>query len=270
MFTPPIKYIAYLGHKSSDWPTIRQVFVRACNTHLKHSAHLHYGWALFEESANQFDSGLQVLDELERRVPNLFETRMNRIQMYRRQGDTAKVDQLFKLALLDYSKCPNTYSAMASKYARFLHKVLHKQSEAVAVLRGAIDNDLQNSSLYLNAVDILYQKQEMDLGQIVSVFDLALENLEDTQERYLMATRKYQLLTDFGENAAETLSALANWFQSSCFVLMPQPNTRLANRQPITDDELTREADKWSGKKKCGKRTSGQSGQRSQPNKKVK
>lgn len=197
-----LQYITYLGQISSTCNEIRDIFSRACDTHLNYSTHLHYGWTLFEESTGQSDVGLQVLDKLDRRMPGLYETQMHRINVHRRRkGDESKVDELFTQALEQYSSSKNDsssqrsiYSAIASKYARFLHKSYHKESLALEVLRTAIKNDPQNIALYLHVIDILYQRHAIDVQEIVQVFDQAIANIVDGEEQYLMCTRKYEFL----------------------------------------------------------------------------
>lgn len=124
----------------------REVYKRACYTHLPKKPNPHLAWSAYEERLGNVTEALRILKDFERDVPGLVQIQLRRIGLMRRQAalNTA-VDKGEKVspaagstsASVSYSDVAHTYESIirdstyspralafyAIKYARFVAKV---------------------------------------------------------------------------------------------------------------------------------------------------
>lgn len=153
------------------------------------------------------DSACEILEGLDKRLPNTLQVAYRRINLERRRGSLDKVSSLYEGYISSYKNI-TIASALSIKYARFLCKLRHDQTLAVAVLNKALEKDKSNTRLYLNLVDIYMQKSPIDVTGVVSIFDRFLQ-LPDAspQSKHNFSQKKLEFLEDFGTDVACVLRA---------------------------------------------------------------
>ncbi|XP_067619258.1 pre-mRNA-processing factor 39 [Eurosta solidaginis] len=199
-----LKMIRYLETQldQPDIPTITsEVYRRACEIHHPDKPSLHLMWAAFEECQDNFDRAAAVLENLEKKCPNLLQVAYRRINVERRRGDMNKCRELYE-HYINAAKNKTIAGSLAIKYARFLNKICNDLDGGLRVLRQALDKDMANTRVALQMIDLVLQRSRVDEDEVVLIMDrfMARENM-DPEQKVLFAQRKVEFLEDFGSTA---------------------------------------------------------------------
>lgn len=199
-----LKMIRYL-ETQLDQPGIAaitsDVYRRACEIHHPDKPSLQLMWAAFEECQSNFDRAATVLENLEKKCPNLLQVAYRRINVERRRGDMSRCRELYE-HYINSAKNKTIAGSLAIKYARFLNKICEDLDGGLRVLRQALDKDPANTRVALQMVDLVLQRPKVDEDEVVLIMDkfMARENM-DPEQKVLFAQRKVEFLEDFGSTA---------------------------------------------------------------------
>lgn len=196
-----IKLINYLEQNKDDseyQERMRDVFERACCIHHREKPSLHLMWSAFEESCGNVDKSATILENLDKKNPNMLQIAYRRINLERRRGNFELCTQLYE-KYLSNAKNKNISSSLAIKYARFLNKVKHEYDRAMDVLKSALEKDTTNTRLALQIIDLSLQRNNINEKEVLEILDTFMqqENL-DIDQKLLFAQRKVEFLEDFG------------------------------------------------------------------------
>lgn len=198
-----MKLIRFLeSKKDDDYETeIRDAYERACNIHHKDKPSLHLMWSCFEENHENFHEAAEILENLEKNVPNLLQVAYRRINLERRRGDFEKCAQLYE-HYIENAKNKNVAGSLSIKYARFLHKIKKDIDGGLKVLKQALEKDSSNTRVALQIIDLALQRDTVDETEIVETMDsfMSRDNI-DPEQKVLFAQRKVEFLEDFGSTA---------------------------------------------------------------------
>ncbi|XP_018793549.1 PREDICTED: pre-mRNA-processing factor 39 [Bactrocera latifrons] len=177
------------------------VYRRACEIHHPDKPSLHLMWAAFEECQNNFDRAAVVLQNLEKKCPNLLQVAYRRINVERRRGDMTKCRELYE-HYINTAKNKTIAGSLAIKYARFLNKICDDLDGGLRILRQALEKDTANTRVALQMIDLVLQRPKVDEDEVVLIMDkfMARENM-DPEQKVLFAQRKVEFLEDFGGTA---------------------------------------------------------------------
>nr|XP_005992757.1 PREDICTED: pre-mRNA-processing factor 39 isoform X2 [Latimeria chalumnae] len=191
-----MKYAKYLENHSIEG--VRHVYSRACTIHLPKKPMVHLLWAAFEEQQGNINEARRILKVFEGSVPGLAMVRLRRVSLERRHGNLEEAEILLQEAI-DNAKTSSESSFYAIKLARLLFKVQKNLSKARTVLLEAIENDKENTKLYLNLLEIEYSgdlKQNED--NVLMCFDKVISSSLPIEIRITFSQRKVEFLEDFG------------------------------------------------------------------------
>lgn len=196
-----VKLIRY-WEKNQDDPSyensLRNVFKRACGIHHQDKPNLHLLWSAFEEIHGNVEAAGEILENLDKKNPNVLQIAYRRINLERRRGNFEKCDKLYAL-YLNNAKNKNLASSLAIKYARFLNKIMQKYENAMEILKSALEKDPTNTRLALQIIDLGLQRENVDEKEILKVFDkFSLQENLDLEQKILFTQRKVEFLEDFG------------------------------------------------------------------------
>ncbi|RWS06810.1 elongator complex protein 2-like isoform X1 [Dinothrombium tinctorium] len=198
-----IKYIEYLKSVKSKAGVLRNVFERGC-IHLKRSLQLHFEWSLLEERQGDVKKAESILDMLEERIPNCLQVIVFKVNLLRRSGDLEKTNNTYENYLSKYETTNHQlFAHLSLRYAVFLRKVAKKEKEAIAALRKALKVDSQNTTLYLQLIDIELNQTHLNISNVLQLFNESIETIHDFNERYLMMQRKLEFLQSIGSDIHE-------------------------------------------------------------------
>jgi pre-mRNA-processing factor 39 len=196
-----LKYAKYLEPHTMDGT--RSVYKRVCTIHLPSKPSVHLAWAAFEEKCGDYDKASDILQQLEKTVPDYLPIMLRRVNLERRRGNNAAATDLYQSYMKSYAHAPLGVH-FAIKYARFCYKILGDYKKATEVLEKMLETQPDNGKLYLQLVDVHYQQNPVNEAEITKIMDRAIEVLEDTEQKVLFAQRKVEFLEEFG-SAIQTL-----------------------------------------------------------------
>ena len=78
---------------------MREVYDRACTHHLPEKIDIHLSWAAYEEEKGQTDKARTILENLQKRHPELMSVILRRINLERRAGNLEKVHEFYKTCI---------------------------------------------------------------------------------------------------------------------------------------------------------------------------
>lgn len=143
-----MRYLHYLETLSTVTPDeMRSVYERACTIHLKDKLKPHLSWANFEEENGNPNRALELLAELQSRLPEALEPHLQAVALERRRGNLEKAQELFESSLATFKEKAGTslsvgYCNLLIKYARFLALFRGNSQQAVSVLQTVLDETL--------------------------------------------------------------------------------------------------------------------------------
>lgn len=185
----------------------RDVYERACNIHHQDKPSLHLMWSVFEETHGNNEKAATILENLDKKQPNLLQVAYRRINLERRRGNLDACVNLYEQYTAN-AKNKNISSSLAIKYARFLNKIKREYLKALEVLKNALEKDPTNTRIALQVVDLSLQRDEVDEKEILAILDkfIQQDNL-DIDQKLLFAQRKVEFLEDFGSSITELQEA---------------------------------------------------------------
>lgn len=204
------KLIRYLDSNKEDTEydaKARDVYERACKIHHPDKPNLHLMWSAFEEGQGNITRAAEILENLDRKCPDLLQVAYRRINLQRRLGDYTKCIALYEHHISS-AKNNTIMASLAIKYARFLNKFQHDIDGAMKVLKTALEKDPLNTRIALQIVDLALQRQQVNEKEVLDIINIfmAQEKLEFDQ-KLLFAQRKVEFLEDFGINFQELQDA---------------------------------------------------------------
>jgi len=202
-----MNYISWWESRQGDnTEKIRSIYSRACTNHLPTKVDLHEKWAAFEECKGDSEAASKILENLEKAHPELISLILRRINLERRRGNNERVCELYETAI---KAAPNksVASDLSVKYARYLRLHQRNMNKACQVITSAMEADPANPKLYLQHLDILINTLPIDVSQIVSLLEKAMEQEMPEKHKMLFSQRKVEFLEDFGSDINALLSA---------------------------------------------------------------
>ncbi|XP_013388551.1 pre-mRNA-processing factor 39 [Lingula anatina] len=199
-----LKYAKYLENHSVE--AARKMFKRACCIHLPKKPSIHLTWAAFEERHGNYESALEILRNIEKRVPGLVMVPLRRIGLERRHGNHHQVHELYQ-AYLDTATSPEEHSFLSLKFSRHLLKVNNDREKAKEVLLNALKKDPNNSKLHLQLLDLEYQTSPLVEDGILGILNNVLSTEMTIEEKLKFSQRKLEFLEDFGSSIEKLVEA---------------------------------------------------------------
>ncbi|XP_017784067.1 PREDICTED: pre-mRNA-processing factor 39 [Nicrophorus vespilloides] len=197
-----LRFVHYLQSLKKDefLGKIKDIFERACTIHHLKKPNIHMQWAMFEESIKNFNKAAEILQNLDKTVPNLLQVAYRRINLERRRGDNDKCCQLYE-HYINNSKNKVISTNLAIKYSRFILKILCDIEKSIEVIKNAITKDANNPRLYLQLIDVTIHKEGLCEEEILKIIDSFLtKDSTDVDQKVMFAQRKFEFLEDFGSN----------------------------------------------------------------------
>jgi pre-mRNA-processing factor 39 len=190
----------------------RQIFNRACTHHLATKVDVHLAWSAFEETRQNFDRAIEILEKIEKEHPKMMSLMSRHINAERRRGNADSVHSLYKKCI-ENAKTPMLRSEWSIKYSRFLRMKCDDEAGAIRVLEDAVLVDEKNPKLYLQLLDVYLHQKPLNESKIIEVFDAALTKekgkMLSDKHRLLFSQRKSEFLEEFGSSISELLIAQA-------------------------------------------------------------
>merc|ERR1712002_754138 len=202
-----MNYISWWESREGDnTEKIRSIYNRACTNHLPTKVDLHEKWAAFEECKGDSEEASKILENLEKAHPELISLILRRINLERRRGNNEKACELYESAI---KAAPNksVASDLSVKYARYLRLQQRNMNKACNVIKTAMESDPANPKLYLQHLDIMINTLPIDVSQVVSLLEKAMEQDMTEKHKMLFSQRKVEFLEDFGSDINALLSA---------------------------------------------------------------
>jgi len=202
-----MNYISWWESREGDnTEKIRSIYSRACTNHLPTKVDLHEKWAAFEECKGDSEAASKILENLEKAHPELISLILRRINLERRRGNNERACELYEAAI---KAAPNksVASDLSVKYARYLRLHQRNINKAAQVINLAMESDPANPKLYLQHLDILINTLPIDVTQVVSLLEKAMEQEMPEKHKMLFSQRKVEFLEDFGSDINALLSA---------------------------------------------------------------
>ncbi|KAF2358087.1 Tetratricopeptide-like helical domain [Trinorchestia longiramus] len=164
-----MRYLHYLeGLESVTTEELRGVYKRACTIHLRDKLKPHLSWATFEEEAGNVSVALELLSDIQSRLPDALEPHLQAIAVERRRGNLETAEKLFISSLEIFkskeNNLPLSYANLLVKYTRFLSLFRQSSTKAVELLKSVIDKHI-NEETKPSEVD--HQSLEMVLWALV-------------------------------------------------------------------------------------------------------
>ncbi|XP_048840839.1 pre-mRNA-processing factor 39-like isoform X2 [Brienomyrus brachyistius] len=196
-----IKYARFMMNYSIDGA--RDVYTKACLTHLPKKPSIHLLWAMFEEQ----QEARRILKALEDVQPHLAVVRLRHVNLERRQGNMEEAESLLQDAIQN-GKTPSEATFYSLKLARLFFKTQRNLLKARNVLLDAIEVDEMSPKLYLNLLELEYSGDvQENEDQIVACFDRALRSPLPLESRLTFSQRKMEFLEDFGSDINMLMSS---------------------------------------------------------------
>lgn len=182
---------------------VRNVYKRACNVHLPKKPYIHMAWAAFEERQGKHGDAWRILTNLENTLPGMVMVAMRRISLERRIGDRDKTEMLFQ-EYIEKSTDLSVRAFYVIKYARYLYKVLGDEVRAKKILFDAIEKDSKNEKLYVQLLDIEYQKHPVNVASALEIFAKVIDSEDlSVHTKIKMSQRRLEFLEDFGSSIVQ-------------------------------------------------------------------
>lgn len=205
-----IKLIRYLETNQDDpdyEARTRDVYERACKIHHPDKPSLHLMWSAFEEIFGNVDKAVLILENLDKKQPNLLQVAYRRINLERRRGNLEKCLELYENNLAN-AKNKQIASSIIIKYARFLNKHMNQFDKAMETLKNALEKDQTNTRIALQIIDLVLQRPIVDEKEVLEVLDkFMMHEKLDEDQKLLFAQRKVEFLEDFGSSVKELCDA---------------------------------------------------------------
>lgn len=199
-----IKYARWTWKTYKSKTRCREVY-RKAKTHCPTSLNLVLSESGFEESVDNFDDALKLLDDFRREYPGYVLLELRYLGTLRRktekEGSSAEyVLNQYESLIRDSQSSPNLHSFYSLKLARYHMKSRRDPKLAQKVLKKAITLDPVNLQLYSQYVDIAYSAESMTDSDVTDAFNFALESNLRLEDKVRFSQRKLDYLEELSND----------------------------------------------------------------------
>lgn len=199
-----IKYARWTWRVYKSKSRCREIY-RKARTHCPTSLNLVLSESGFEESIDNPDDALKLLDEFRREYPGYVLLELRYLGTLRRKAEkggssSEYVMNQYESLIRDSQSSPNLHSFYSLKLARYHLKSRRDPKLAQKVLKKAITLDPCNLQLYSQYVDIAYSAESMTESDVTEAFDFALESNLRVEDKVRFSQRKLDYLEELGND----------------------------------------------------------------------
>ncbi|XP_071519274.1 pre-mRNA-processing factor 39 isoform X2 [Panulirus ornatus] len=197
-----MRYIRYLEEAVAGDAEIRSVYQRACIIHLREKFRPHLSWAAFEEEKGNSDRALEILEDVQARVPGSLEAWMQAAGVERRRGNLEAAKEIFLRCLQQCQEREdkNAYSHVALKFARFHTLFCGNPEKAVEILKEAHEYNKENSNVLLALVDQVLICQPPRFQEATQALKEGIEYCQQPGSRLMFAHRLFHFMSECGQD----------------------------------------------------------------------
>uniref|UniRef100_A0A1I7T7Y9 Pre-mRNA-processing factor 39 n=1 Tax=Caenorhabditis tropicalis TaxID=1561998 RepID=A0A1I7T7Y9_9PELO len=203
-----IKYSRWIWKTYKSKTKTREIYMKA-KTHCPSSLSLTLSHSAFEESNDNFDDAIRILDNFRHEQPGYVLLEIRYLGALRRKaekeshgGSSEYVLNQYELLIRDSQASPNLHSFYSIKLARYHQKYRRDPKLAQKVLKKALTIDPFNLQLYSQNVDIAYSSESMTELDVLQAFDVALDSNLRLEDKVRFSQRKLDYLEELGNNIA--------------------------------------------------------------------
>lgn len=227
-----LKFLDYI--EPVDTKYAGTVYDRACTTHCPKSAALTSRYTLHAAKTDDTAMARSVLEKIEAKMPGAVITRIHRIVLERQHGCYDRVEELFRDAI-DNADDQETRTFYLKRYSTFAAKFLKDLCKGRAVIKEAIDQDMDNESLYLQWLDLELSDCLGNREGILTCFDYIQKSALSSEQKALFRQRHLQYLQEFGESLSSVLEAYDEYVES---LGISSPGSQ-ARKRMVTDGNMS-------------------------------
>ncbi|XP_071963126.1 pre-mRNA-processing factor 39-like [Antedon mediterranea] len=202
-----LKYAKFMEPHSIDG--VRSVYTRACTIHLPNKLNIVSHWAAFEETQGNHEKAREILEDLEKRHPKSTLIILRQINFERRIGCHDNAIKIFKKALQKAENNKKEFVFFSSKLARYQHKILGDFDKAKEVLNSALKKDLDNAEIYLQLLDLEFQKFPPNEYNVMELFQMIQTSGLDASTKFMFSQRRMEFILDFGQDVKQLLQVFS-------------------------------------------------------------
>ncbi|CAI2355455.1 unnamed protein product [Caenorhabditis sp. 36 PRJEB53466] len=200
-----IKYARWIWKVYKSRTKSRELYAKA-KIHCPTSLNLALSEAGFEESTDNFDEAIKILDKFRQEYPGYVLLELRYLGILRRKAEkeggpsSEFVLNQYEALIKDSQISPNLHSFYSLKLARYHQKSRHDPKLAQKVLKKAISIDPFNLQLYSQFVDVAYSSDVMTELDVIQSFDIALDSNLRLEDKIRFSQRKLDYLEELGKN----------------------------------------------------------------------
>ncbi|XP_014661824.1 PREDICTED: pre-mRNA-processing factor 39-like [Priapulus caudatus] len=196
-----MKYAKYMESKSLD--AVREIYRRGCMIHLPKKLNIHLTWALFEEIHGNYEGATRVLENIERRQPDLLVVPLRRISLERRLQHHRSVEELYQ-KYMGNAPNPQAEAFFAVRFARYYLKVMQNAFKAKEVLRATLSSGNTSVRIYQQLLDTAMQTQPPDEELALDTFESVMHDEAISKEEKLrFSERRLEFVEEFSANISK-------------------------------------------------------------------
>ncbi|XP_042861360.1 pre-mRNA-processing factor 39-like isoform X3 [Penaeus japonicus] len=205
-----MRYIRYLEESGAPESEVRAIYQRACHIHLRDKFRPHLSWAAFEEEKGDGDRALEILEDIQTRVPGSLEAWMQAAGVERRRGNLEATKEIFDrcLAICQEREDKNAHSHVSLKYARFHTLFCSDTDKGVEVLREALEYNKNNSNVLLALVDQALLCQPPKFTVAAEILKEGLDSSQQPGTRLMFAHRYFHFMSECGQETDSVTNGL--------------------------------------------------------------
>lgn len=210
-----LNYIHYLQTLPTVTPEmLRNVFSRACNIHLKDKIKPQLSWALLEEEAGNPERSLELLKEVQERIPEALEPWVQKAALERRRGRLDDAEQVYLDGMQHFSsKNANIltvpHANLIIKYSRFITVFRGDNNKTIELLKKTVEEQLAGDPMngeQQHAVEKLLWSlfdryfASVDIAGALKVLNMGTGEHFRPNTRLAFAHRRHQFTLEFGSS----------------------------------------------------------------------
>ncbi|XP_068203314.1 pre-mRNA-processing factor 39 isoform X2 [Palaemon carinicauda] len=198
-----MRYVRYLEEIGAGEGEIRAVYHRACDIHLRDKFRPHLSWAAFEEENDGADRALQILADIQERVPGSLESWMQAAGVERRRNNLEAAKEMFMKCLAQCQERDekDAHSHVSLKLARFCSLFEGDKEKAVEILKEAHEYNKSNSSVLLALVDHSLSCNPPQFKQAEDALKEGIESCQSPGTRLMFAHRLFHFMSECGQES---------------------------------------------------------------------
>ncbi|XP_069945998.1 pre-mRNA-processing factor 39 isoform X2 [Cherax quadricarinatus] len=198
-----MRYVRYLEEAGAGEEEIRSVYQRACIIHLRERFRPHLSWAAFEEEKGNSDRSLEILEDIQARVPGSLEAWMQAAGVERRRNNLGAAKEIFSRCLQQCQdrEDKNAHSHVSLKFARFQSFFCSDPDKAVEILKEAHEYNKENGNVLLALVDQALICQPPKFQEAIQALKEGVENCQQPGNRLMFAHRLFHFMSECGQDS---------------------------------------------------------------------